>query len=45
MDHMRIPGSESSSVILSQIKYFQKIKRDVPNMPKPDEAKKDCVIN
>ena len=34
MDHMRISGTEPSSVILSQKKYSQKLKRDVPNVPK-----------
>ena len=40
MDHMRISGNESSSVILRQIKWLQKEK-----MPKRAEAKRDCVIN
>ena len=42
---MRISGTELSSVILSQKKYFQKMKRDVPNVPKQAEAKRDGVIN
>ena len=29
MDHMRISGAETSSVILSQIKKLQKLKSDV----------------
>ena len=29
MDHMRISGTEPSSVILSQTKYFKKLKNDV----------------
>ena len=45
MDHMRISATEPSSVILSQKKYFQKLKRDVPNVPKQAEAKGDGVIN
>ena len=28
MDHMRISGTESSSVILGKTKYFQKVKSD-----------------
>ena len=42
---MRISGTEPSSIILSQKKYFQKLKRDVPNVPKQAEAKRDGVIN
>ena len=45
MDHMRISGTEPSSVILSQTKYFKKLKvmhRKVPNQAK---AKRDGVIN
>ena len=45
MDHMRISGTEPSSVILSQKKYCQKLKRDVPNVSKQAEAKRDGVIN
>ena len=45
MDHMRISGTEPSSVILSQKQYFQKLIRDVPNVPKQAEAKRDGVIN
>ena len=41
MDHMRISGTEPSSVILSKKKYFQKLKRDVQNVPKQVEAKRD----
>ena len=32
-------------VILSQIKYFQKLKREFQNMPKQTEAKRAGVIN
>ena len=39
---MRISGT---AVILSESKYFQKLKRDVPNVPKQTEAKRDGVIN
>ena len=28
MDHLRISGTEPSSVILSQTKYFKKLKSD-----------------
>ena len=37
MDHMRISGTEPSSGILSQKKYFQKLKRDIENVPKQVE--------
>ena len=42
---MRISGTEPSSVILSQIIIFKSWKRDVPNVPKQAEAKRDGVIN
>ena len=42
---MRISGTEPSWVILGQSEYFQNRKRDVPNMPKQAEAKRDGVIN
>ena len=42
---MRISGTEPSSLIISQKKNFQKLKRDVPNVPKQAEAKRDGVIN
>ena len=42
---MRISGTEPSSVILSQKMNFQKLKRNVPNVPKQGEAKRDGVIN
>ena len=45
MDHMHISGTEPSSMILSQKRNFQKLKRDVPNVPKQAEAKRDGVIN
>ena len=46
MDHMRISGTKSSSVILSQTKSFQNVKIDVPKVPKQAEAnKRDGVIN
>ena len=44
MDHMRISGNEPSSVILRQTK-FQKLKSDVPNVPKQDEAERNVDIN
>ena len=34
MDHMRISGTEPSSVILSQTKYFKKLKNDAQKLPK-----------
>ena len=45
MDHMRISGTEPSSVILSQNELFSKMIRDVPNVPKQAGAKRDGVIN
>ena len=34
MDHIRISGSEPSSVILSQTKLLQKLEIDIPKKPK-----------
>ena len=45
MDHMRISGTEPSSVILTQTKKFKKLKTDAQNLPKQAEAKRDGVIN
>ena len=45
MDHMRISGTEPSSVILSQTKYLKKLKNDAQKLPKQDKAKRDGVIN
>ena len=45
MDHMRISGTEPSSVILSQIMKFKKLKSDDRKVPKQAEAKRDGVIN
>ena len=45
MDHMRISGTEPSSVILSLKRTFQKLKRNSPNVPKQVESKRDGVIN
>ena len=42
---MRISGNEPSSVILSQTKWFQKLKNYCPKVPKQAEAKRDGVIN
>ena len=42
---MRISGTEPSSVILSQKRNFIKVRRDVLNVPKQAEAKRDGVIN
>ena len=44
MDHMRISGTEPSSVIHRQ-KSFQKLKRDVPSVRKQAEANRDGVMN
>ena len=42
---MRISGSKTSSVILSQTMKFKKLKSDDPKVPKQAEAKRDGVIN
>ena len=42
---MRISGTEPSSVILSQIMKFKKLRSDDPKVPKQAEAKRDGVIN
>ena len=41
MDHMRISGTEPSSVILSQTMKFKKLKSDDPKVPNQAEAKRD----
>ena len=45
MDHMRISGTEPSSVILSQTKKFKKLKSDAQKVSKQVKAKRDGVIN
>ena len=45
MDHMRISGTEPSSVILSQTMKFKRLKSDAPKVPIQAEAKRDGVIN
>ena len=45
MDHMRISGTEPSSVILSQRKYFKKLKMYAQKVPKQGKSKRDGVIN
>ena len=45
MNHMHISGTEPSSVILRQTKWFKKLKSDVPKLPKQAKAKRDGVIN
>ena len=40
---MRISGTEPSSVILSQTKYFKKLKSDAKKLPKQASAKRDGV--
>ena len=44
MDHMRISGTEPSSVIVSQTKKFKKLKSDALKVTKQFEAKWDGVI-
>ena len=41
MDHMRMSGTEPSSIIISQTK----LKSDAQNMPKQAEANRDSIIN
>ena len=46
MDHMRISGTEPSSMILSQRKKFQKFERDTfTKRAKTSWSEKDSVIN
>ena len=45
MDHMRIPGTEPSSVILSLTMKFKKFNSDYPKVSKQSEGKRDGVIN
>ena len=45
MDHMRISGSEPSSVTLRKTLQFKKLKSDAPKVPKQAKAKRDGVIN
>ena len=45
MDHVRISGTEPSSVILSQTMTFKKLKCYEPKVPKQAEPKWDGVIN
>ena len=42
---MRISGTEPSSVILGQTKYFKKLKNDAHKLPKQAKARRDGVIN
>ena len=42
---MRISGTEPSSVILGQPKWFKKLKTGAPKVPTQAEAKRDGVIN
>ena len=42
---MRISGNEPSSVILSQTKWIQKLRKIVRKRQKQAEAKRDGVIN
>ena len=44
MDHMRISGTEPSSVILSQTCCIKKLKSNDQKVPKQAEAKWDGVI-
>ena len=45
MDHIRILGTELSSVILSRKKKFQNMESDVTKVQKQAKAKRDGVIN
>ena len=42
---MRISGTEPSSVILNQRKWFKKLKSDAPKVPKQAKAKRDSETN
>ena len=42
---MRISGTEPSSVILSQTKYFKNVESDIQKVPKRAKAKRHGVIN
>ena len=42
---MHISGTEPTSVVLSQTKYFKKLQSDNFKVPKEREAKRDGVIN
>ena len=42
---MRISGTEPSSVILSQTKWFIKLKSDAKKVPKEAKTKSNGVIN
>ena len=45
MDHMRISGTEPSSVILSQTKSFQNVTINVQKVSKQAGATRDGLIN
>ena len=45
MDHLRISGTEPSSVILSQKKVVSTVENVCPKVPKQGKAKRDGVIN
>ena len=45
MDHMRISGTEPSSVIPSQTKYFEKVKSDAKKCQNKVKPKGNSVIN
>ena len=45
IDHMRISGTEPSSMTLSQTKSFRKMKIDNQKVPKQAEYNRDGVIN
>ena len=45
MDHMRITGTETSSVILSQTKWFKKLKSDTPRCQNKLKPTRDYVMN
>ena len=42
---MRISGTEPSSVILSQTKYFKNMKCVAQKVPEQAKAKRDGIIN
>ena len=44
MDHVRISGTESSSVIISQTKLFKKLKSDPKKCRNKLKVKKACML-
>ena len=45
MDHIRISGTKTSSVILSKTKKLKRLKSEVRKVPKQAKVNRDVVIN